>query len=493
MRILIYLIGILFITASCLDDEKYTTSPNDLLTFSKDTISFDTIISGTATNTYKFLVYNKASKAIRIPVVALEKGASSPFRVNVDGTPLNEGTGHDFEIAKGDSMIVYLMANVPDEDNDSPIPTTDKIIFTTEAGISQEVVLKASAQSVHTLTNTRITRDTTFLSARPYRIMDSLVVEKGATLTLNPGTNLYFHPNATLVIHGSLHIAGTMDHPVTLRGDRLGNMFDGQPYDRIPGQWGGIIISGESYDNHINYADIHSGLFGIRVDSSDVNRFKLAIENSIIHNTTHHALETRMANLYVGNSQLTNAGGDCLRVRGGHVTVVHCTIARFFVFTGGSGVAMDFANYDGAVRLPITRLYVANTLITGYQEDEIMGRQNEEHVNDAYEYAFINCLLNTTKPDEDNARIIHCVYDDADDVLDDEGKPVVRERNFLPLPDIGALIFSFKLNPLSRAVGGGDLSIGQETYPYDRLGVPRTTRADIGCYQYVQQPEATAH
>lgn len=472
---------------SCIKDEDYTTSPADVLVFSQDTVAFDTIISGTATNTYTFTVYNRSKKAIRIPRVYLESGTASPFGVNVDGMPLTDGQAEDFEIAAKDSMIVFLMANVAETDSDDPVPVSDKLMFQTEAGVLQEVVLTASGQAVIPLEDCHITENTIFASRRPYRIMDSIVVEENATLLVAPGTKMYFHHNAELIVKGCLKIEGTLDAPVILRGDRTGNMFAGQPYDRIPGQWGGIIIKSPSHDNYISYADIHSGNFGIRVDSTDITKRTLVMENSVIHNTTHTGLDVRMANVYAGNSQLTNSGGNCVQIRGGDVTLVHCTVARFFVFTGGSGVALDFANYDGNVRLPLNNLTVANTIITGYQNDELMGSQNMDYEKDAFNYVFQNCLINTPETDEENPRLIDCLLDITDKNLPNDEEQLTREKNFTPEPDLKSLIFSFIPAQRSKATGHADEEITAITYPQDRLGRSRASGSDIGCYQHMEE------
>ncbi len=460
--------------ASCLKDEDYTLSPNDVLTFSTDTVDFDTIISGTPTSTYSFTVYNRASKALRIPQIRLASGAASPFKVNVDGTPLVGGEATDFEIGSHDSLVVFLMANIPEVDSDLPVAVEDKLLFTTEAGVQQEVVLTASGQTVVTLTGHRVSEPTVFRSPRPYRIMDSLVVEAGQTLVLEAGTRLYFHPQARLVVHGSLQIMGTLDQPVMLRGDRMGNMFTNQPYDRIPGQWGGVVLAGDSYDNYFSYADIHSGSFGVRVDSSDVSRTKLVMENSVVHNTTGHGLDIRMA-------QVTNAGADCLHIRGGDITLVHTTIARFYVFTGGSGVALDFANYDGSIRLPIHSLQLANCIVTGYQNDEIMGSQNKDNPDDAFNYAFFNCLINTPPTEETDQRLVDCLWDVDDDTAAPGDTVFIREKNFTPAPDLDRLVFSFELDARSKAVGTANAEITASTYPFDRLGRPRKQKPDMGC------------
>ena len=88
-----------------------------------------------------------------------------------------------------------------------------------------------------------------------------------------------------------------------MRGDRLENMFSQQPYDRIPGQWGGIVLDKGSYDNKLNFCDIHSGSFGILCDSSDITKEKLVVENSIIHNMSGDVLSVRASKVFVGNSQ----------------------------------------------------------------------------------------------------------------------------------------------------------------------------------------------
>lgn len=73
MRQLLLLFIALFSFVGCLKDDDYTVSVNDRLAFSKDTIKFDTIISGIPTKTYSMAVYNPANKAIRISQIALQK------------------------------------------------------------------------------------------------------------------------------------------------------------------------------------------------------------------------------------------------------------------------------------------------------------------------------------------------------------------------------------------------------------------------------------
>ena len=483
MRNLPFLLVLLLTLTSCLGEEEYTSSPNDKLSFSKDSIRFDTIISGFPTKTYSFSVYNHASKAIRIPQISLKNGKNSSFRVNADGTALSDGMATDFEIAGKDSMIVYLMANVPDKDSDTPIDYTDELQFTTESGLMQSVALLASGQDVITLKNHHITENTTLEAKRPYRVMDSLVVDEGATLTLAAGTRFLFHSGAKLRVYGTLRIEGTIENPVVLRGDRLDDMFVNQPYDRTPGLWKGIDITLKSHDNHINYADIHSGEYGINVDSvENIAQRILTIENSKIHTVSNHAVDVKMANIFIGNSLLANAGGDCLHVRGGDVTLSQCTLARFYVFTGGYGHAIDFANFEGNTRLPLHRLQLDNCIVTGYQDDEMIGGSNKDFEDDEFNYLFNYCLVNTPEPKNPDEHFQNCLWDVAEKETDKDNA-IIKEKNFAKDFNLDYIDFSFELSPQSKAVGTANAALSV-AYPNDIAGHARGDKPDMGCYQH---------
>lgn len=468
---------------ACMDDTDFSSSPSDRLAFSADTVRMDTVISGQATNTYTFEVYNPNEKAIRLPQIYLEQGAQSPFRVNVDGTFLEGGSASGFEIDAKDSLRVFLFVNIEDQQADEAIRVTDNLIFVTESGTSQKVNLEAYGQSVIPLRGVVMNQDTLLDARRPYQIYDSLVVARGKELTLAAGVRLYFHPGAKLIVHGKLQAKGTAAQPVLFRGDRLGNMFSQQPYDRIPGQWGGIVFTRESYGNHMNFCDVHSGTFGVRCDSSDVSVEKLRLENSIVHNMSDDALTVRAANVFVGNSQLTNAGGNCVTLVGGNSTFVHCTIGNFYAFTGGRGLALSFANCEGSQRMPLHRADFINCLITGYSTDEILGTQSERYPNDLFSYNFHNCLLNT--PAFEDGHVTDCLWDNDEN-------PVSREDNFAPAFDLAQLIFTFGLNPASPAVDNADAEISRTYYPYDRNGRDRLAdgHPDIGCYELQQEDTA---
>lgn len=479
MKFLLQLLGVALCAVgliSCLRDDEYTTDASARLFFAEEKVDLDTIIAGQATNTYSFMVYNKNAQAIRISQVYLEKGANSPFYVNVDGSSVHSTSIAGIEIGAEDSLRVFLFANATDTNKDAPEEISDRLVFVTEAGIQQFVTLEADAQSVYKLKGEVITSDKTLLTTRPYQIYDSLVVAEGATLTLNAGTRLYFHPTARLIVRGRLVAVGSADSPVLFRGDRLGNMFAGQPYDRIPAQWGGIVFAGNSYGNHLNFCDIHSGEFGLRVDSGSITQEKLRLENSIVHNVSGDALSLTMSKVFVGNSQITNAGGHCVAILGGDNEFVQTTIANFYPFSANRGVALKYSNVHGATTYPLLSATFRNTLITGYSTDEIQAEFSEDK-SVTFNYLYQNCLLNT-KEVEDGSHIVNSLWENDKAV-------VTREKNFAPSFDLEKLLFNFTLSESSQAVDEGDVTIGLQ-YPTDRQGRARDNKPDIGCYELIK-------
>lgn len=471
-----YIFALLFVAIGCVDDDQYIISNSASLRFNRDTLSLDTILAGFPTQTDTFKVYNPNNKSIRLTRAWLERGASSPFRVNIDGEMLANGVGIDFEIAKKDSMFVFFFLNTPEINKDTPELVQDRLFFQTEGGKVQNVVLRAYAQGVYRLKGLTISSDTTFTANRPYQIFDSLVVEQGATLKLLAGARLYFHPGANLIVRGKLQSEGSAQQNVVLRGDRLGNMLSGIPYDRIPNQWGGVYFAAESYENSLMYTDIHSGQYGIRCDSSDVSQTKLTMNGCIVHNVARDGLSLKSNKAIVINSQLTNAGGDCVSIKGGDVQFIHCTIAQFYPLVGGDGVALRFSNYDGSYSLPLTTLNVFNTIVTGRNKDDVQGLQQEKESNIAFNYLFRNCLLNTEKVADE--RFLNCFWEE------DNPKDFSNSKNFIPVFNYDKLIFTFQLDSLSQAVGHADIGISNN-YPTDRMGRSRLqdNAPDIGCYE----------
>ena len=469
LRILILITSILFF-ASCSEDDTISVSQSDRVTFSADTISFDTVFTAIGSSTKTFTVHNDGSHAITLQSIRLSSGGSSGFRINVDG---QYGTSFaDIDIYRNDSIMVFVEVTAKQQESDTPVLITDSIIFTLENGVREQVILQASGQDVTVLRNMHISSDTTLSNRRPYLIYDSLVVDKGVTLTIQEGTTLCFHSKAQMLVHGQLVCNGTEQKPIVFRGDRTDRMFSYLPYDRLDDQWGGIHLFSEGGTSVFSYCDIHSGNYGIKADISGVYFSKVIIDNSVIHNVAGDGLSLTYCSSEIANTQISNTRGHCVNIVGGRATFTACTIAQFCPWVGDRGHALNFCNILNDTIYPLDTLVFQSCVITGYANDEVYGQKLETDTV-SFGYAFFNSLVNTDSAAVDMTRFSSCVFD--------TDTATYHEKNFRTI-DTDNYIYDFRLDSISPARASGKYF---RQYPADRNGNIRPSESpDAGCYQY---------
>lgn len=470
---------LLLCLVSCDDYDSWTTSPSALLTMSQDTVAFDTIITDQGSTTRTLVVSNKGNKGLRINRIALGQGSESPFRVNVDGQYLYDGVGEDFEVRRKDSIYVRVEVKLPAIDSDEIEDYEDELLFTLESGTTQRVLLTASGMNVIILRAEVITEDRTLDAQRPYLIYDSLVVVSGATLTLPEGCTLMFHDGTSLFVHGTLLAEGTVDKPVTLRGDRTDRMFPYLPYDNTPNRWGGVHFYAESHDNYLYQCDIHSGDYGIICDSTEVKEDTepmLILDNCLVHNIGGPGLQFTHCVTQVTGTQISNTFGHCVELRGGAHTFIHCTLAQFYALSANRGDALSLGDYIDDIFRPMLRAHFLNCVITGYADDVLMGHFTANTLPDV-NFLFQNCLLRTVSSSDERFQSV--VYDLADD-LDIVGK------DHFQLFDTHAFLYDFTPDSLSAIRGLADPQYAK-LFPVDRLGRNRLVdgKPDAGAYEAV--------
>ena len=470
----------IFTLFSCMKDDEFTTSINAGLEFEKDTVRFDTVFTTIGSSTKRFKVFNRGDKGIRLTSVLLESGGTSGFRINVDG--LTGAMVSDIEIPRKDSIFIFAEVTVNPQGSDTPQLLRDAIVFNFESGRQQRLVLEAWGQDIIVLKAEEITADRTLTSPRPYLIYDSLVVKEGATLTLAEGTTLCFHNEANLIVHGTLVAQGTQEKRVTLRGDRTDKMFSNLPYDWMDSQWGGVTLCPESSGNQLNFVDIHGGNYGIDCPLSTTDNQKLLLTNSIIHNVMGHGLSMIGCKAEVMNSQITNAGGDCVRLVGGESNFTHCTIVQLYPWDATYGKAIFFTNTNDKEPCPLLGARFYNCLITSWEweDDAIEGSPNKDK-EVAFEYLFHHCLIDiklTGQSSEEVAsHFVNCVNESGM-----KGDDVIRgKKNFL---ETVTYLYVFQLAEQSNARGIGDATYSS-SLPYDLDGTERPAdKPDAGCYQF---------
>lgn len=455
---------------SCADDE-YSFSSSDRLLFSEDTIRIDTVFSTIPTPTKSFWVYNNTRRNIRLQSVRLERGNQSGFRVNVDGVYLGQTSGYqtsEVEVLRKDSVRVFVELTAIGNGGAEYKELSDKIVFTTEGGATQNVHLSAYSWDATILRDPVISRDTTFSNDKPIVIFGSLKVDAMATLTLKAGTRLYFHDDSKLNVYGRLICKGEPDNEVVLRGYRLDKMFDYLPYDGVSGQWGGVHFFESSYDNQMDYTDLHSAYDGIVIDSCGVDKKTLEMTASTVHNCQGYGIYNKCSRLELRNCQLTNTLKDCLFINGGRTEIYNCTIAQFYPFDSNRGAALRFSNSS-----PL-QLQCDNSIITGYADYVLMGSRSDEAKNFAYE--FRNSILRTPKvKTADSVRFVNVVFENVKDTTS------MGKKHFKNVNINNKLRYDFRLNSLSPAI---DVADKETSLPTDRNGLPRDEKPDMGAFEY---------
>ena len=402
---IVYLILAIMTLWSCIDDWNFSTSSRYKLSFSVDTVRFDTVFTGVVSATDGFMVYNHNDAGLRFDAI-MGGGAVSPFRMNLDG----EGGAviTELEIPAGDSLFCFISVNITPTDDPEPFNAFDSIRFVLESGEVQSIMLSAQGQNAVRLNRKRIETDAVLTSRLPYIITDTLFVAYGATLRLEPGTRLYFHQNAVLDVAGRIIAKGTPDSVITMRGDRLDYMLPDLPYSLLDGQWGGIILHDGSYDNQLEWCDIHGGNWGILADSAGSDQMKVSIVSSIIHNVSGNGIEATGCRIEVANSQITNAGNTCVNLAGGWSDFTFCTIAGFSLWNISSQAVLLTDSRDGSA-VPFVSASFRNCIITGRHATEFTVTVADSIRNTA-PYSVSNSLLMVQ--DSTDVRYRNVVFED---------------------------------------------------------------------------------
>ena len=487
----LYLVIILILTNffACKNDfEDYSKNPQDLLTFSIDTLFFDTVLTTVNSPVRYFRVYNRNTKPLLISSVKLAEGTNSNFKINVDG--MAGSVFENVEILANDSMYVFVDVKPKENGQYTPTLFNDFIIFETNS-IQQKVVLEAFGQDVYTWRGVVLSSDSLLNNQKPYLIYDSLVIGNGATVEIGENTVFYMFNDAQLIINGTVKMKGTVENPVVFRGSRTDNMLY-IPYDLIPGQWGGIRISSESFGNELENVKIRNGKFGMLLDvCDDPARNKLYMKNVVLTSVIGTLFKAVNCNVIAENCEFSNAKDLLLNIVGGSSRFIHCTIANYYPENSNIGLGSskhetlklsDFIlNWNGKENdfFPIKSAKFYNSIIFGknYSSSSIKIEKNHQDSENPF---FENCLLPEIK--SNNLQMEHCIFHKNESELFVKTNP----NNFVN--DTWYPSFNFHLHKDSPAKNVANPEISSQI-PYDLNGLNRLDDGlpDMGAYEYLEK------
>ena len=491
----------------CNDINDYSANPNHQLTFSTDTLSFDTIFTTIGSTTGYFMIYNRNSEALKIETIRLSGGEKSGFRINIDGR--KGDVFNDISIWKKDSLYVAVEVTVNPNDEDSPFVIYDSVVFIVN-GSTQYVLLEAYGQNAHILKGgITFSSDTTLTAEKPYLIYDSIRIPEGVTVLIDKGASFYMHKGAKWLIDGTILTSGTQDEPVLFRADRLNKFNAYLSYDNISAQWDGLYFGASSFDNELNYTLIRNGIAGLVFETSTPDRKKIDIRNSQIKNMDGNVLSAVNCHIEASNTEFSNATAYLVLLSGGKYQFTHCTMANYmrpammshnttrFIQTltlADNTITIQEDGEEVVQTFPLLQAYFDNCIIDGNQlpdttkryRGEIMFSTDDPFMDgdDAhFNYRFNHCVIKTKKVDGErfnevlfieNPRVENTQYVKSDEKDEDDNYD---------------FIYDFRLAGESLGIGKADRSI-TEQFPTDRYGTNRLTGEfgpSIGAYEYVPE------
>ncbi len=469
------------IAFSCRKDDIVSTDPDIKLSFSTDSVVFDTVFTSIGSITKRLMVYNTSNKRIKISRIRLMGSAGEVFKMNVDGI---HGTAvSDIELDANDSLFVLLKATINPSDANSPFVVEDEIFFETN-GNEQQIKLIAWGQNANYIIADRkiggfpkfkMVADSTetvyWTAEKPYVVYGYALINSYGTLVIEAGAKIYFHNNSGLwaFADGMLKVEGTREQPVVFQGDRLD-----PEYRNIPGQWDRIwLMEGRQGFNHdINYAIIRNGFIGIQAESFlRPTQNQLNLSNTVIENHTGVGLFSRLFAVDASNVVIANCGSyGAALTAGGAYRFRHSTIANHWNFGTRNTPALFFNNFlldslSQPIAVPIN-IEFGNSLIYGSLEDEL-GKELVAGADTSY--LFDHCLIKLKDQWKKNDAFVSCVFNENPLFIDYSA-------------------FNYRPDTLSPVIGKAKPEIAGEI-PYDLDGNWRLPLPDIGAFQYVYKPE----
>ena len=485
--LIVILLSMVVLAISCRKKQVFSDSPSMNISLSTDTIAFDTVFTTVGSSTRVLMIYNDNSENLKINSIRLEGGSSSPYSINVDG---ESGTSfNNTEIYAKDSLYVFIKVTINPNDDNNPFFVQDRLIFNTN-GNEKVVHLTAYGQNAnyiigrigifpdqnghytnyyYPLTNDTL-KDVHWTAEKPYVIYNVALIDSDGTLTIEPGTHVYFHGGSGLWAwsEGQLVVNGTAENPVVFQGDRLEHYYDNQP-----GQWDRIWLmeAREGHPHTIDHAIIRNGFIGLQIQRMLTDNMEPAyITNTIIENHTGMGLYANCYTINAYNTVINNCGNYCMALTGGgSYMFTHSTIANYWTGSTRTTETLFFNNLytnpsDGLTYHVPFECNIINSIVYGNRENEF---GTDFYPSNDTLYKFKNSLIRTMRP-QPSQLYEQCMFNKS---------PKFKNTDE----------FDFHLDTLSPALGIGNPCYCIGDLRFDLDGVDRGDRPDAGAYQFVPQ------
>jgi hypothetical protein len=450
--------------------ERLLTDSNSKLSFSTDTLTFDTVFTTLGSTTKSFKVLNNNNGKLNITNIRLAGGNLSPFKLNIDGASGNEA--RNIEIDGKDSFYVFATVTIDPTNQNNPLFFIDSVLFETNGNL-QKVYLIAWGQDAHFYVSELIEANENWVNDKPYVILNSMALASGVTLTIQPGVRVFMGGNSGIFVDGGAKIIaqGSCEDSIVFRGIRLEEFYREQA-----GQWTGIFLLRNSTGNIFEHVDITGALYGLSLGScvdcgpADLVPFStkasVTLKNSIIRNSLVNNIVAISSEVNAENCLIHTAGDNMVSLGlGGKYNFNHCTFANYgsrYVEHKKASLLISNVINDGVQNYAAELLdaQFLNTIIYGSIEEEI-DTSIVNHDLNVYKYTFTNCLLRTKRNINDINYYTACIKNE---------NPFFVNRSES----------NYRLDASSPAVSAGTAT----TVTTDLDCNARDGAPDMGCYEF---------
>ena len=322
---------------------------------------------------------------------------------------------HQSNITSSDlSFDLELTYNMPD--NKDYVSTNKTYPINLTGDVSIIAMYEATGQC---MVPAIIAENTTLSKGcSPYIVQDDVTINNGATLTIEPGVEIWMSPKSNFFIHGNIDAIGTSIERIT---------FKINP-EYKPEGWGALNFWNTSDTSHFKYVTVDDATRGpipARLGAISGYFTTLKLDNILIDKTLLNPISSRYSDVNLTNSYIhSSVTSDLINIKYGKARVENCTIV------GNPEFDSDGIDYDGIENGVIRNTKIYNIL--GYNADAIdigeaainiiidsvlifnafdkgvsVGQRSSVVLTNS---TLVNCDMGLSIKDSSWARINHCTF-----------------------------------------------------------------------------------
>jgi len=467
-------------------DFESNTQP---LRLSADTLYLDPIFAKTPSSSYLVKIYNTSNRNISIPQVTLAKGEQSYFNLLIEGV-----SGKQFsnvELLAKDSLYVFIHTMGKADPQAKEFIYTDQIrlLGATQSQSIELVTLikdahflhpnQAEKQVLHTVqldnqttiegfylgdTHVHDKNTLTLDNTKPYVVYGYAIIPENQILTIQEGTEIYFHKNSGIIgLSGSaIQAKGTIEKPILLRSDRL------EPaYAFTAGQWSGIRLQqpGPSMLNHVT---IEQAKIGLQLE----NAKDFTLRNTKLFNHLYSALVAKNSKVIGQNVVAAHTQNATVVLRqGGDYLFQHCTFSNSGMRPDQTALLLEETTSTSLERLTIQNSILHSSIAQSF----IL------QVDETAPIRFESTAFKDTSKRNTQAFIYNYSNESIYSRVTVLNTPALANIDF---QDPKKNLFSYS-SLMTHLIGKGDTTIAR-SIPLDIDGKDRENSADLGAYQHIE-------